>query len=50
MGQPPPELLTYILCAEMYHCTPSQLAEERIVDVLPHLIVRSEVEKYRSKK
>jgi len=41
--QPPPELLTYLLCKEIYHCTPSQLKQERVVDVMPHLTIFSEI-------
>lgn len=40
------ELTTYVLCKEVYHCTPSELMQERLVDVLPHLTVRSELIRY----
>lgn len=49
-GKPPTELLTYLLCTEFYHCRPSQLAKERVVDVMPHLLVHAELDKARSKK
>lgn len=39
-GAPPPlEYVTLVLCRDVYHCTPSQLRQERVVDVLPHLAV-----------
>lgn len=37
-GQPlPPEYLNLILCRDVYHCRPSELRQERLTDVLPHL-------------
>lgn len=34
---PPVEYVTLVLCRDVYHCPPSVLKRERLVDVLPHL-------------
>ena len=36
-GQPPAEYVTLVLCRDVYHCPPSLLRRERLVDILAHL-------------
>lgn len=37
-SNPPPwEYTSLVLCRDVYHCRPSELRQEKIADVLPHL-------------
>lgn len=38
-GPQPPEMLELILCRDVYHCTPRELAEQDLDTVLDHLLV-----------
>ena len=49
-GSMPTELLTYVLCSEVYHCLPSELERERVMDVMPHLTVHGTLLKWRNRK
>ena len=46
----PPELISYVLCKEVYGCTPSQLDEQSTADVLSHLTVHNELIRMREAK
>jgi len=46
----PFELIEYIFCSEVYHCTPSQLRQERAVDLLRHMLIRKWVIKADKRK
>ena len=49
----PVEYIEFILCRDVYHCTPSQLRQERTTDLLMHihiLSVESEVKRLRGRK
>ncbi len=41
IGQPPSEWLTLILCRDIYHCRPSELADEPLAPVLQHVTLLS---------
>ena len=36
-GQPPREYVTLVLCRDVYHCTPVELREVPLADILAHL-------------
>jgi len=48
-GPAPHELLTYLLCQEVYHCRPSELRQERLADILPHMTVREMIAKVKER-
>lgn len=50
---PPVEYIRLILCRDVYHCTPSQLRQERLSDVLTDLTILAEetrVQEARSRR
>lgn len=46
-GQPPPEYTDLVLCRDVYHCTPSELAAQDAEDVLTTLALLEAEAKYR---
>jgi hypothetical protein len=40
-GPAPPEYIELILCRDMYHCTPNELADVPLEKVIAHLICRN---------
>lgn len=44
-GDLPPDFDTYIACAEMYHCLPSQLDDEDWLTMQRHLAIRAGINK-----
>lgn len=48
-GPAPYELISYVLCKDVYHCRPSELVQERVVDVMPHLTVHNKLKKWANR-
>lgn len=52
-GKPPIEVLELMLCRDVYHCTPLELAEVPLHYILPHLVILEQeaaAQKAESKK
>lgn len=50
-GQPAPwEYVTLVLCRGVYHCRPSELRQEALADILPHLTCLGVENRVRSAK
>ena len=45
----PEEFTEYILCTEMYHCTPSQLNDEDYYTIVDHLAIRAGIAQARER-
>jgi hypothetical protein len=46
-GTPPPEYTDLVLCRDVYHCTPSELAAQDAEDVLLTLAMLEAEARYR---
>lgn len=46
----PPEYLELVLCRDVYHCTPNELADVPLDKVLAHLICIIEEDKWRESR
>jgi hypothetical protein len=46
----PEELVEYIQCVEMYHCTPNQLAKEDETKLNKHWIIHNEIAAINARK
>jgi hypothetical protein len=49
-GASPIEYVELILCRDVYHCLPSELAEEDLITVLNHLACLEGEAQYRKKQ